>query len=87
MAVGDVELDLLTSQEKTERWITLKEAGSSGVKVSYLRFRTLWVPTEKNREPAPAQQWDGSILFTDGTEDAGLTTMIQQRGKAVFDQA
>ena len=87
VGIGDVEIDFLTSQEKTERWITLKQVGTQGFKVGYLRFRSVWAPSAADRVVSPAQAWDGAVLFMDGTEDVSLTAMIQQRGKSVFAQA
>ena len=86
LGIGDVEIDFLTSQERTERWITLKDVGTQGFKVSYLRFRSVWAPSASNREAPPSMPWDGPVLFLDGTEDANLTTMIKQRGKSVFNE-
>ena len=88
VAVNDISMESLCAQPRTERWMCLDNFGLEGApKASYLRFRSVWAPSEAALEPATAETWDGDMLFTDGTTDAKLTEMMRKRGKGKFHDA
>jgi len=79
VALNDVNLDTLVSQRCTERWMCLEAmagAAETAPKIDYLRFRTVWTPSDLACVAAAAD-WDGDVLFLDGTCDSAATQMVK----------